>query len=237
MIKRRFRNRLEIKILVLGLIFIAVFNNLYGNIIKPAIFVLILLSVSLLYKIIFKTNSNGGSIQEPVMKERPGDKVDNLVSKINDVLKSIKEKAKEDTKFMVISSYISEIHEFEKVIPMLYEAYKKGKHLVYSNQNVYAEFGEIEEKLKTATGGAKNVYQMTLEEKRKTLNEVESIKSNTDEIESKLYYIFTILQKIETTIDSADINEQLTDKDMTELNTQLEVFSDSVKDIIKSVKV
>ncbi len=219
-----------------------VFYGKYGSFDKPLMFSAIVGVLMILYYALFEKKGverqSSENIEYKFVKASSSDSVDDIANKIKGVIKKIKAKAEDETKFMVVSRFMSEINEFEVTIPKLVSAYKRGKK--YIDENIHAvnrEMGEIEHKYNSSSGAAKEIYEKTLREKQATVAEIENIKSNLDETESKMYYIFTTLQKIETTIESVELKDTLSDKEVSDLNGQLELFSSGFKDIVNSMKL
>ncbi|MCX7748716.1 MAG: hypothetical protein N2645_17800 [Clostridia bacterium] len=227
-------------IIIAGGVFTYIYTGLYGNVFKPMIFTGVILFFSFVYTDMFKRPQRKMEFKnlDNVVSMRGSYAISSIISKINNSISVIKEKSQNDMKFRIVSRFINEINEFERTIPKLTEAYKRAQYYTSGKTPLLEyEINEIVRKMFNTSETAKKTYEKALKEKQAALLEIERIKAYLDETESKLYYIASILQKIEAIIESAEINERLTDEDLCKLNTQLETFSESLKDILKSIRL
>lgn len=201
----------------------------------------ILLGFSILYSLIFKKNSD--TIDESSFDLKELSKVrDNLtpvIKNIINVLNSLKKKSQDNSKFMIISRFMDEIVDFEETIPQIVHSYRKGAEFLRTRDGrINSEVKSLQDKLRNATGdNAKAMYQKALEEKQQTLDEMRSIKSNLDECESKLHFILSALQRIETIIESSELMEKMSEEETQDLNQNVEAFSESIRDISRLMKL
>jgi hypothetical protein len=240
MIRKLFFNSRNLAIIICGIIFTAVYSDaLYFNL-KPIIFTLILLILSILYSGIFDRYQYlvTQKVSDVVNTVKDTYEIDTYVAAIEKAIKILKAKSKENKKYLIISKFMDEIEEFEQVLPMLVENYKRGKSYLEKNGAlIESEVKAIEKKCEKAKGEAKTIYEKALNEKRLTLNEIENIKASVDETESKFEYMLSTLQKIEAYIESSELGDALNDEDAVNLNSNLEIFSETIKDTIKKMKI
>lgn len=196
----------------------------------------ILLFFSVLYRLIFKSNSD---FDENTIDLKELSKVrDNLtpvIRSIVQVLTSLKKKSQDNDRFVIISRFMEEIVNFEEIIPEIVKSYRKGAEFLHGRDGrINSEVKTLQDKLRNATGdNAKAMYQKALDEKQQTLDEMMGIKGNLDECESKLHFILSALQRIETIIESSELKEKMSEEDTQDLNQNVEAFSESIKDISK----
>ncbi|AEV70447.1 hypothetical protein [Acetivibrio clariflavus] len=178
-----------------------------------------------------------GSNLDELCKVR--DKLTPLIKDINRVLTNLKRRAKDNSKYMIISRFMEEIVNFETIIPDIVASYRKSSEFLRGKDGkIKSEISMLQNKLRNASGdSAKETYQKTLEEKQRTLEELAGIKSNLDECESKLHFILSSLQRIEAIIEASELKEQMSDEETRDLNQNVEAFSESVKDISKMMEL
>lgn len=236
---RWFINSRNIAIFFCGLILTAVFYIRYGIITKPLVFVGVILSFSILYSVLFNSRDTyiSNETKEGNYESGKCGSIDAIVNRINRSVKSIKLKSRDKAKFMVVSKFMGEMDEFEGVVPQLVEDYKNGVGFVRKNSTLKDEIREIEFKINNAKGSAREIYEKTSKEKLAAMQEIENIKTSLEESESKLHYILSTLQKVEAILEASELDEGLSDEDSSNLNTHLETFSESLKDVIGSMKL
>jgi hypothetical protein len=240
MIKKLFLNYRNLAIILFGIIFTVAYSYTLYFSFKPIIFTLILLAVSISYSGIFDRYQYlaAQKISKVVNAIDKSYSIDSYVEAIEKSIKILKLKSKENKKYLIISKFMDEIVEFEKVLPTLVENYKRGKNYLDENGAlIEAEVKDIEKKFNSAGGEAKVIYEKALNEKHQALNEIEDIKSSVNETESKLAYMLSTLQKIEACIESSELEDALNDEDTVNLNSNLEVFSETIKDTINKMKI
>lgn len=226
-------------LLVFGLLLTGVFYIRYGSIIKPLVFTAVILSLSLLYSLLFnKSNTD----ERPAFMEDSftyirKDDIERIAERINKLIRSIKSRSRENERLTIVARFMSELDEFEDAVPELAANYKKSFAYAQRSASIEQELDELERKAVKAKGSARQIYEKALNEKRLTLHEIQNIKSSLDESESRLHYILSTLQKIEAIVEAAGLNDELSDDDMESLNTHLETFSESLKDVISSMKL
>lgn len=223
----------------------AILSAIFFNRVKLAFsFVVIgaiLLFFSILYNLVSKKNSQMLDESNSELKElnKVRDKLTPVISNIIKVLTSLKQKSQDNSKFMIVSRFMEEIVDFEETIPQIVKSYRKGAEFLRGKDGrINSEIRSLQDKLRNATGdSAKEMYQKALDEKQQTLNEMISIKSNLDECESKLHFILSALQRIDTIIESSELKEAMSDEATRELNQNVEAFSESIRDISKLMKL
>jgi len=222
-------------------IFSALNFTWYGEFLKPALFGGIVLSFSLLYSVFFATQTSQQQLNETEMIKLANERIDNLtpiIEKIITSLQNIKEKSKTDSKFLIITKFMDEISSFEEMIPKLIKSYRIGSAFLRDRRyQIETEIKNIEYKLPSITGVARETYEKTLVEKQQTMNEMTDIQNSLDECESKLHYILSTLEKIEAIMASSELNDAVSDQDAQDIGQQLEVFSSSIKDVVKLMKI
>jgi len=165
------------------------------------------------------------------------DRLTPIIDKIGIVLSSIK--SFDNDKYLFISRFMSEATRFEELIPNLVASYRKGS-LFLQNRDAQTsiDINSLEMKLNSAKSeSVRLTYEKALSEKRQILAELQHIRNNLDDCESKLYYILSTLEKIETIIFSDELSDNMSDEASKNINQQLEIFSGSVKDIAKVMKL
>ncbi|MDP4180870.1 MAG: hypothetical protein Q8942_07235 [Bacillota bacterium] len=165
------------------------------------------------------------------------DRLTPILEKLVTVLNSIK--AFNGSKYLFISEFMTEVANFEEIIPNLVMSYRKGaRFLANRDAQASTDIKSIEMKLNSSVSeSVRQTYEKALQEKRQTLEELQHMRNNLEECESKLYYILSTLEKIETIIYSDELNDNMTDETSRNINQQLEIFSGSVKDIAKVMKL
>ncbi len=165
------------------------------------------------------------------------DRLTPIIEKLGIVLNNIKSFDK--GKYQFITRFMSEIASFEELIPNLVLSYRKGARFL-QNRDAQAstDIKSLEMKLSSGISeSARQTYEKALAEKKQTLAELQHIRNNLDDCESKLYYILSTLEKIETIIYSDELSDNMSDQVSNNINQQLEIFSGSVKDIAKVMKL
>jgi len=223
-------------------IFSALSFTWYGDFSKPFLFGSIILIFSVLYSVFFSSaESSQENLNESEMHKLAHERNDNLtpvIEKIISSLQNIKEKSKNDSKFLIITKFMDEISTFEEMIPKLIKSYRSGSSFLRERRyQIQTEIQNIEYKLSSTTGIAKETYEKTLAEKQQTMNEMTAIQNSLDDCESKLHYILSTLQKIEAIIAASELNDVVSDEDAQNISQQLEVFSSSIKDVVKLMKI
>lgn len=214
----------------------AVFFNNKKLVLSVIVMGVILLFFSVLYRLVSKSNSdyaeNSLDLKE-LSKVR--DNLTPVIKNIVQVLTRLKKKSQDNSKFVIISRFMEEIVNFEYVIPEIVKSYRKGAEFLRGKDGrINSEIKTLQNKLRNASGdNAKAMYQKALDEKQQTLDEMMSIKSNLDECESKLHFILSALQRIETIIESSELKEKMSEEETQDLNQNVEAFSESIKDISK----
>lgn len=184
-----------------------------------------------------KSSKEVGSSFNELSKVR--DKLTPVIKNIDQVLANLKRKAKDNSKYMIISKFMEEIVSFETVVPEIVESYRKSYEFLRGKEGrIKSEISSLQNKLRSASGdSAKQTYQKALEEKQHTLEELDDIKGNLDECESKLHFILSSLQRIESIIEASELKEQISDDEISALNQNIESFSESVREISKLMKL
>ena len=165
------------------------------------------------------------------------DRLTPIIDKIGIVLSSIK--SFDSDKYLFISRFMSEAASFEELIPNLVASYRKASRFLQNRDaQTSTDIKSLEMKLNSAKSeSVRLTYEKALSEKRQILDELKHIRNNLDDCESKLYYILSTLEKIETIIFSDELNDTMSDEASKNINQQLEIFSGSVKDIAKVMKL
>ncbi len=201
----------------------------------------ILLVFSILYGLIFKKNAEAIDESSFDLKElnKVRDNLTPVIKNIINVLNNLKQKSQDNSKFMIISRFMDEIVDFEETIPQIVRSYRKGAEFLHARDGrINSEVKSLQDKLRNATGdNAKAMYQKALDEKQQTLNEMLGIRSNLDECESKLHFILSALQRIETIIESSELQEKMSEEETQDLNQNVEAFSESIRDISKLMEL
>jgi len=213
----------------------------YGSFTKPAMFGFIVLLFPVLYSIFFTQQYSKDQLNEEEMKRLANERIDNLTPILENIIASlhnIKEKSKNEKKFLIITRFMDEISSFEEMIPNLIESYRTGSAFLRERRYpIKMEIKNIEYKLPSMTGIAKETYEKTLAEKQQTINEMADIQNSLEGCESKLHYILSTLQKIEAIMASSELNDAISDEDAQDISQQLDVFSSSIKDVVKLMKI
>lgn len=232
-------NMRNLILLVFGLILTGVFYIRYGSIIKPLVFTAVILSLSILYTLLFSESDTDKSqvFKEDSFTNMRKDDIDRIAERINKLIRSIKSKSHNNERLTIVARCMSELDEFEDAVPELAANYKKSFAYAQRSASIEQELAELERKAAKAKGSARQNYEKALREKRLTLTEILNIKGSLEESESKLHYILSTLQKIEAIVEAAELNDELSDDDMESLNIHLETFSESLKDVISSMKL
>lgn len=206
----------------------------FANLVKPLVFTAVVLAFSMLYSILFsetETNKTNKNLRNKY------DEMNKLVEKINDSVKALKARSKDNTGLLLISEFMDTIDEFEDAIPELIKDYKTGLEFTYKNMSIRDEIFELEKKAIKSKGSAKQIYEKALIEKRTTINEIENINNSLEESESRLHLMLSTLQKIQAIVEVTELDDELSDEDATNLNTHLESFSENLKDVMRSIKL
>jgi len=213
----------------------------YGSFAKPAMFGFIVLLFSVLYSLFFTERYSKDQLNEEDMKKLANERIDNLTPILKNIiasLHSIKEKSKNESKFLIITRFMDEISGFEEIMPNLIESYRTGSAFLREHRYpIQMEINNIVYKLPSSTGIAKETYEKALAEKQQTMNEMTDIQNSLEGCESKLHYILSTLQKIEAIMASSELNDAISDEDAQDISQQLEVFSSSIKDVVKLMKI
>jgi len=165
------------------------------------------------------------------------DRLTPIINKLGIVLKSIKSFDKD--KYLFIRRFMSEIASFEELIPNLVASYRKGSMFLQNRDaQTSTDIKSLEMKLNSGISESiRLTYEKALLEKKQTQAELQHIRNNLDDCESKLYYILSTLEKIETIIYSDELRDNISDEASKNINQQLEIFSESVKEITKVMKL
>ena len=221
----------------------AAFFTWYGSAVKPIVFGSVVMAFSTLYTLLFSSQPNDSSVgfdKTEILKlvYETHDNLTPIIKELIDSLTNLKQKSQINSKFLIVSKFTDEICNFEQMIPNLVRSYRKGaKFLKDKAYQITTEIKNVEYKLNTSTGVTKETYEKVLEEKRQTLKEMQDIQDTLDQCESKLHYILSTLEKIEATVESSDLKDTITDEDTENINQQLESFSESIKDVVKLMKL
>lgn len=220
-----------------GMVLTAFFYIRYGAIVKPLVFTAVVLSFSMLHAILFNKSETTYKLDNGNNMDEKLENVNLLVDKINQSIKSIKDRSKANSRLILVTKFMDTIEEFEDVLPDLIKDYKRGAEFAYKNASIHEEMMELEKKTMKAKGSAKQIYEKALNENRSTMQEIENIKNSLEESESKLYYMLSTLQKIEAIIEVTELDAELSDENTDSLNTHLETFSENLKDVIRSIRL
>ena len=221
----------------------AFYFKVSGSMFKPMFFGIILMFFSTMYSLLFgkQIKAETTETNEAELNRLANETQDNLTPIIRgliSLLKNLKGKSRDNLKFLFVSNFLDEIYNFEQMIPKLVNNYRKGSSFLKEKKYLVSnEIKNLEYKLIASIGIARTTYEKALEEKRQTLNEMQGIEDTLDEFESKLHYILSTLEKIETTVESSDLKDEVTDEEAQNINQQLEAFSDSIKDVVKLMKL
>ena len=225
--------------IIVSIIFQIEFNSASPPIILGGIF--IVLSILYNFHINMRKLKSPNEYDAKHLRELASQKHDNLtpiIKKLVDTMERLKHKSQNNSKFLFVSKLVDDICDFERIIPILVENYRQGtKFLKQRSYKLSIEISNIEANLNSSTGTAKETYTKTLAEKKQANIEMHDIQNTLNECESKLHYILSTLQKIEATVESSDIKDNNTDQEIQEVSTQLEVFSESVKDVVTLMKI
>lgn len=200
----------------------------------------ILLLFSILKGLFSKKNSDVfGESDELKELNKVHDNLTPIIKNIIKVLTSLKQKTKGNSKFVIVSRFMGEIVNFEQVIPEIVKSYRKSAQFLRGKDGrMNSEIRSLQDKLKNASGdNARDTYQKALDEKQQTINEMAEIKRNLEECESKLHFILSSLQRIETIIESSELKEKMSDEDTQDLNQNVEAFSESIMEISQLMKL
>jgi len=233
MFKKIFLKKRNFLIILISIICSLEYFNIFGFNAKPIIFTAIVLFVSFLYSGIFDVYIKDLAEKTKRLLDNKVNvqNIDSYTEIINIYLKRIKSKAKKNVNFLLISKFMDEIVEFEKVFPKLVDNYKRGEnYLANNNVLIQKEIKQLEKKLLNSSGQTKEMYEKALEEKNTTLSEVNNIRVSMDETESKLNYFLSTLQKIEASMESVEVGQALTDQETTDFTNEFEAFSDVIKE-------
>ncbi|HEY9062883.1 MAG TPA: hypothetical protein VIO64_20665 [Pseudobacteroides sp.] len=165
------------------------------------------------------------------------DRLSPIIEKLGVVLGNIK--LLDRGKYQFIAKFMSEIAVFEELIPNLVMSYRKGiRFLASRDAQATTDIKSLEMKLNSGVSeSARQTYGKAISEKKQILSELKHIRNNLDDCESKLYYILSTLEKIETIIYSDELRDNISDETSKNINQQLEIFSGSVRDIAKVMKL
>ncbi|HBY19411.1 MAG TPA: hypothetical protein DEG71_00040 [Clostridiales bacterium] len=230
-------------ILVLTIIISIIFQIEFKSASAPIILGGIFIVLSILYNLQInkrklKSPNEYGAKQLRELASQKHDNLTPIIKKLVDTMERLKHKSQNNSKFLFVSKLVDDICDFERIIPILVENYRQGaKFLKQRSYKLSIEINNIESNLNSSTGTVKETYAKTLAEKKQANNEMHDIQNTLNECESKLHYILSTLQKIEATVESSDIKDNNTDQEMQEVSTQLEVFSESVKDVVTLMKI
>lgn len=159
--------------------------------------------------------------------------IDNLE---RDIMKSIGNlKSIEAGKYASITDYMVEISRFETMVPELVKRYIEGADFVFANfSNVEGQITMIQEKISNETNQKViSILKNTLNEKNETLREIMNMQENIKEWESQLMLISSTLERIEAMIRTGELTNGLSDEETRNVNEQLAVFSECVKNVSK----
>lgn len=224
----------NIIITLLGMALTGYFYLRFGDLVKPLVFTVVVLAFSMLHSILFSGN---GSYKFNKNLSIKYDEMNDLVEKINDSVKTLRSRSKDNSRLLLISQFMDTIDEFEDAIPELIKDYRKGLAYTHNNLTIQEEVAELEKKAAKAKGSAKQIYEKALIEKRTTVNEIENINNSLEESESRLHLMLSTLQKIQAIVEVTELDDELSDEDATSLNTHLESFSENLKDVIRTIKL
>jgi hypothetical protein len=145
----------------------------------------------------------------------------------------------DSNKYQFISKFMTEVAVLEELIPNLVMSYRKGvRFLANRDAQATTDIKSLEMKLNSGISeNARQTYKKAISEKKQILSELQHIRNNLDDCESKLYYLLSTLEKIETIIYSDELSDSLSDQASKDVNQQLEILSESVRDIAKAMKL
>lgn len=221
----------------------AFFYKVSGSFREPLILGIIMFLFSVFYALAFERGSKDRE-EEYGMNNinqlfKVNDSLTPVIKKIVLSLRNLKKKSSENARFMIVERFMEDIVNFEHMIPKLVNSYRKaygfvrGKDVLISN-----EIKNIQYKLQRSEGEkAKDIYNKALDEKKQTLEEIKEIKNTLDECESKLYFILSSLQKIETIIEGSELKDMASEEDNENISQQMEIFSESIRDVVKLMKL
>lgn len=153
-------------------------------------------------------------------------------------LRKIKSLSKDNKNYSLVLRFLTEINKFEEILPILYTSYKKAAKYVLKNESkLKHEIKALKTKIRKSKGNSYDIYMKSLEEHKQSYLEIKKINEKISEIESKIYYISSIFHKVITIIDSNEIFGKLTDSEIKEMNTELEVFSENIVETLNSINL
>ncbi len=203
----------------------------------------ILFFFSTMYAFFFsKQNKSLHEDSDPTeIDELAYEKHDNLTPVLKKLVKAmerLKQKSKDNPRFLMVSNFMDDVCNFEQMIPKLVNNYRKGKEFLKGRiYQTTTEISNLESKIAASSGTAKETYASSLEQKKQVLKEIEEIKSSLAECESKLHYMLSTLQQVETIVESSSLKNEISNQDIDNINVQLDVFSESMKDVMNIMKI
>jgi hypothetical protein len=114
-----------------------------------------------------------------------------------------------------------------------------SKNFLDSNRNIVTEneLKELMGKISEANGNKKLMYQKIYDKKKKTYDEIESIRGSLVDNLLNLQYILSNLQQIQVTINSASISSESDDREIREASNSLETFSEELKGSLNRMRI
>lgn len=159
--------------------------------------------------------------------------IDGVMKSIYESLRLIKVKSSDKDKFMIVGKFMDYIKEYEDALPVLAKNFGEGLLFVSRYSNIDREIKEFEQKVNQSEGLTRKTYEKALNEKRATSDEIYKIRSSLSENESKLYLILSVLQKIEAILEAAKLSHDLSNEEVSTLNSYLETFAENIKDTLE----
>jgi hypothetical protein len=213
------------------------YNNPMGAVLGGVIF-LITATYSVLFseeKEIKKKESDYNDFRRLAYGSR--DRLTPVIEKLGIAINNIK--FFDSNKYQFISKFMTEVAVLEELIPNLVMSYRKGvRFLANRDAQATTDIKSLEMKLNSGISeNARQTYKKAISEKKQILSELQHIRNNLDDCESKLYYLLSTLEKIETIIYSDELSDSLSDQASKDVNQQLEILSESVRDIAKAMKL
>jgi hypothetical protein len=213
------------------------YNNPMGAVLGGVIF-LVTATYSVLFseeKELKKKESDYNDFRRLAYGSR--DRLTPVIEKLGIAINNIK--FFDSNKYKFISKFMTEVAVLEELIPNLIMSYRKGaRFLANRDAQATTDIKSLEMKLNSGISeNARQTYKKAILEKKQILSELQHIRNNLDDCESKLYYLLSTLEKIETIIYSDELSDSLSDQASKDVNQQLEILSESVRDIAKAMKL
>lgn len=240
MIKNHILNKINIAIAVIGLFFSVFYYEVYANFMSPFLLTLIALALHTIYSYKYKTYRNTPKGFSKVYAPPQGkSKADICVEDIRRTIDSIIEVSKNKRNLLLVKDFFKNINDIEKTVKKIHYNYKNSKNFIDTNRNIVTEdeLKMLEKKIGESNGNKKLMYQKIYEKKKKTYDEIESIRGSLVDNLLNLQYILSNLQQIQVTINSVSISNESDDRDIMEVGNSIETFSEELKGSLNRMKI